>query len=84
MELVYVFNAYEGIPNLRRMPLIIAKALARVFGFEYACTLCDIRGWHSLDEICMADECEFGCKVYRCTRCNFEGVVHMASYGCRG
>jgi hypothetical protein len=36
-----------------------------------------------IDESRLANECEHGCKYYRCRRCNEEIVVHYIGYGCR-
>jgi hypothetical protein len=36
---------------------------------------------HSVAESEMTDECEYGCKIFRCL-CGHSEVRHMASYGC--
>lgn len=46
----------------------------------YLARMQQVRHAHNLDEAEMSD-CEFGCKVYRCS-CGEARVEHMASYGC--
>lgn len=36
----------------------------------------------SQTEIYMSD-CRYGCKVFRCSGCSAERIIHSATYGCR-
>jgi hypothetical protein len=40
-----------------------------------------ICAWNA-EEIRSAD-CQWGCKVFRCSKCGTTAVVHNATYGCR-
>lgn len=37
---------------------------------------------HKYSEI-MLSECAHGCKVYKCSSCGHEKVLHNTSYGCK-
>lgn len=34
-------------------------------------------------EVAMTEECAYGCKIYRCGKCQDERTLHNATYGCR-
>lgn len=54
---------------------------------EYTRSIAYIAGDHecmnSYSEIGLTDECNYGCKIYRCAKCQDETVLHNATYGCR-
>lgn len=55
---------------------------------EYERTINSITPEHSCEnnysEIGMTEECAYGCKIYRCSKCQDERTLHNATYGCKG
>lgn len=55
---------------------------------EYERTISSIAGEHSCmnhyREIAMTEECAYGCKIYRCGKCQDEATLHNSTYGCKG
>lgn len=55
---------------------------------EYERTISSIAGEHSCmnhySEIALTEECAYGCKIYRCGKCQDEATLHNSTYGCKG